>query len=324
MPKPTLCTLLAAALLLSNSDDSEARRHRPSHRSSYAAQHVIKKSRAKRPAPAKKRETPQQFCEVSADGKRLTIYYPTNSWTINRTYLDCLKDFYRSHSSAQRWLVEGHADIRGSADWNDTLGKNRAEGIEGYLHRWGTHGDISTVSYGASKPAAVGNTAADYQRNRRGIVTAEGEIITEALTRLSEEKDVGAYVLDASSSMDSLADDGRRSKWNVVAGFTYPLEADKYVFNSNGEGRNVRLVPSLNGIRPEGGTPLWESVHHVLNGAKQYKKIVVFTDGEDNDRHDPLLEEVIRVGKAKGTRISIAGVGVYTREIRDQLIRVAS
>ena len=313
----TLCSIIIAAITLGSFSNADARRLRP--HTTYHRTTPHKTAHHERKHPSKRlSQAPSLSCETSTDEKSLTIYYPTNSWTISRPYLDCLKSFYGKHSEAQSWIVEGHADMRGSDDWNNTLGTNRAEGIEGYLERWGARGRITPVSYGAAKPVDSAHTPEAYRKNRRGIITVEGEIITEALKRLPE---ADAYILDASGSMRDFADDGRTSKWGVVTKYAYPAQSNRYAFNSC---INVQSPSDLAAVQPDCGTPLWKSVLDVLNGQKQYKRITILTDGQDDNFNNPLLEQVILVAKAKGTHLSIAGVGVYSDAIRDQLARVAN
>ena len=64
--------------------------------------------------------------------------------------------------------VEGHADERGSREYNIGLGERRAQAVRRLLLIQGaSSSQISTVSYGEERPAAFGSTESDYEKNRR-------------------------------------------------------------------------------------------------------------------------------------------------------------
>ncbi|MEX2582162.1 MAG: OmpA family protein [Gemmatimonadota bacterium] len=74
--------------------------------------------------------------------------------------------------------VEGHADERGSTEYNLALGQRRSEAARTFLSGYGiTANRIGTISYGKERPAVEGATESAYARNRRAefAVTA-GEI----------------------------------------------------------------------------------------------------------------------------------------------------
>jgi peptidoglycan-associated lipoprotein len=69
---------------------------------------------------------------------------------------------------SKRIRLEGHADERGTREYNLALGERRANGILNYLIVNGAaRNQIETVSYGEERPADRGTTEAAYQRNRR-------------------------------------------------------------------------------------------------------------------------------------------------------------
>jgi peptidoglycan-associated lipoprotein len=71
---------------------------------------------------------------------------------------------------AVRVTVEGHADERGTRDYNIALGARRANAAKNALAALGVDpARISTVSYGKERPEALGSTEADWARNRRAV-----------------------------------------------------------------------------------------------------------------------------------------------------------
>ena len=67
-----------------------------------------------------------------------------------------------------RVTIEGHADERGTRDYNIALGERRANAAKNYLASLGIDpGRITTVSYGKERPAALGSDEAAWAQNRR-------------------------------------------------------------------------------------------------------------------------------------------------------------
>jgi peptidoglycan-associated lipoprotein len=74
--------------------------------------------------------------------------------------------------------VEGHADERGSTEYNLALGQRRSEAVRTFLAGYGIPATrLGTISYGKERPAVPGSTETAWARNRRAefVVTA-GEI----------------------------------------------------------------------------------------------------------------------------------------------------
>ena len=64
--------------------------------------------------------------------------------------------------------VEGHADERGTVEYNLALGEKRANTVKQYLIDSGVaEGRVSTVSYGEERPADAGHTEGAWSKNRR-------------------------------------------------------------------------------------------------------------------------------------------------------------
>ena len=64
--------------------------------------------------------------------------------------------------------LEGHADERGTREYNLALGERRAQSVERYLQVQGVSArQMETISYGEERPVASGTTEAAYARNRR-------------------------------------------------------------------------------------------------------------------------------------------------------------
>jgi len=66
--------------------------------------------------------------------------------------------------------VEGHADERGTREYNLALGQRRASAARDVLVAGGVAGSrIQTISYGKDRPAALGSTEEAWAQNRRAV-----------------------------------------------------------------------------------------------------------------------------------------------------------
>ena len=68
--------------------------------------------------------------------------------------------------------IEGHADERGTNEYNLALGERRSRAVQEYLASFGVGTTrLSTLSYGEEKPAQVGSDEAAWAKNRRAEFT---------------------------------------------------------------------------------------------------------------------------------------------------------
>ena len=65
-------------------------------------------------------------------------------------------------------ILEGHADERGTREYNLALGQRRADAVRAYLIDLGVDGSrLTTISYGEEKPFSMGSTESAWAKNRR-------------------------------------------------------------------------------------------------------------------------------------------------------------
>lgn len=83
----------------------------------------------------------------------------------SRALLDAHVAYLKANPRAVR--LEGHADERGTREYNIALGERRAEAVRAYLLSQGVTGAIEVVSYGEEKPAVTASNAYAWQQNRR-------------------------------------------------------------------------------------------------------------------------------------------------------------
>jgi peptidoglycan-associated lipoprotein len=71
--------------------------------------------------------------------------------------------------------IEGHADERGTREYNLALGERRASAVKDYLVAHGVSpGRLRTISYGEERPAALSSSEADWAKNRRAVTVVVG------------------------------------------------------------------------------------------------------------------------------------------------------
>ena len=74
-----------------------------------------------------------------------------------------------------RVTIEGHADERGTREYNLALGARRANAVKEYLVSQGVSaGRVETVSYGKERPICTESNEACWAQNRRGVTTVTG------------------------------------------------------------------------------------------------------------------------------------------------------
>jgi peptidoglycan-associated lipoprotein len=75
---------------------------------------------------------------------------------------------YLAANSSARVVLEGHADERGTVEYNLALGERRGESVRRFLLANGAAaGQIEVVSYGEERPAVMGHDESSYEKNRR-------------------------------------------------------------------------------------------------------------------------------------------------------------
>jgi len=127
------------------------------------------------PAPAPRPAGPipgsqEHFRQVLAG--RDTILFDTDMFNIDAEDQAALREQanYLSQYPNVRATIEGHADERGTREYNLALGERRANAAKNYLVSLGVGAErLSVVSYGKERPAAVGSTEQAWARNRRAV-----------------------------------------------------------------------------------------------------------------------------------------------------------
>jgi len=98
------------------------------------------------------------------------IYFDFDQAELRPEYVDLLARHadQMSYSTGIQVRLEGHADERGSREYNIGLGERRSQAVRSVLLANGVSIDrLSTVSFGEERPALAGNNEQSYAQNRR-------------------------------------------------------------------------------------------------------------------------------------------------------------
>jgi peptidoglycan-associated lipoprotein len=72
--------------------------------------------------------------------------------------------------------VEGHADERGTREYNLALGERRSTAVKNYIVAAGIAANrVQTISYGKERPAVLGSNEAAWAQNRRGVTVVSSK-----------------------------------------------------------------------------------------------------------------------------------------------------
>jgi peptidoglycan-associated lipoprotein len=101
------------------------------------------------------------------------VYFDFDKSSIRSQYAELLQahaDFLVKNPSV-KVLIEGHADERGTPEYNIALGESRGKSVAKYLQSLGvSDSQISVVSYGEEKPMVKSRTEEAFAKNRRAVL----------------------------------------------------------------------------------------------------------------------------------------------------------
>lgn len=107
-----------------------------------------------------------------------SVFFDFDDFTVKQQYyglIDLHGKFLAGKPKA-KVMVQGHADERGSHEYNLALGQKRAEAVRRALIAKGTaDAQLEAVSFGEEKPRAQGHDEAAWSQNRRVDLAYPGE-----------------------------------------------------------------------------------------------------------------------------------------------------
>ena len=110
--------------------------------------------------------------EYLATGVKDRVFFATNKSVLTTASRDTLRKqaaFMRKKKDLT-FTIEGHADERGTREYNLALGERRANAVKDYLMTYGISGNrLSVISYGKERPVNSGSNPLAWSQNRRSV-----------------------------------------------------------------------------------------------------------------------------------------------------------
>ena len=102
------------------------------------------------------------------------VFFDFDSYELNEQALKIVKEqsvFLKSQKYIDTLVIEGHADERGTAEYNLILSKRRADSLASALKKHGFKGHVRIIAYGKERPEiAHASTQSQHSFNRRAVI----------------------------------------------------------------------------------------------------------------------------------------------------------
>jgi len=160
--KSRLCLMLAAAMALALGVSACAQRNANSDLAAGGAGYA-----AAGPGSV------QEFNQTVGD----RVFFDTDQTDLSATAQATLdkQAAWLNHYNRYSFTIEGHADERGTREYNFALGARRAQAVHDYLVAKGVSPTrMKTISYGKERPVAVCDDISCWSQNRRAVTVLNG------------------------------------------------------------------------------------------------------------------------------------------------------
>ena len=110
--------------------------------------------------------------EYLASGVKDRVFFATNESVLTTAARETLRKqaAWMRKNAKITIVLEGHADERGTREYNLALGERRANAAKDYLMTYGISSDrISVLSYGKERPVDSGSNPLAWSKNRRSV-----------------------------------------------------------------------------------------------------------------------------------------------------------
>ena len=110
--------------------------------------------------------------EYLATGVPDRVFFATNKSTLTTASRDTLRKqaAWMRKNSSLNFSIEGHADERGTREYNLALGELRANAARDYLMTYGvSQSRLTVISYGKERPVNSGSNPLAWSQNRRSV-----------------------------------------------------------------------------------------------------------------------------------------------------------
>lgn len=112
----------------------------------------------------------QEHFATAVGAPNTIVYFDTDQYDIDAedsAKLQTQARYFAQYANVT-FTIEGHADERGTREYNLALGERRANAAKNYLVSLGIPAErIRTVSYGKERPVALGSDEGSWAQNRR-------------------------------------------------------------------------------------------------------------------------------------------------------------
>jgi len=161
--------MFALAACSSSDEASQQSQVDTNAQAAAAAEENVQVTAAQRAAEIEEQKR-QQLAKLRSEH---IVYFDFDKSTVSSEFaaiLDAHAKFLNANTNVSV-LIEGHADERGTPEYNIALGERRAKAVVTYLENMGVSGSqLSTVSYGEEKPMVKDRTEAAFAKNRRAVI----------------------------------------------------------------------------------------------------------------------------------------------------------
>ena len=116
--------------------------------------------------------TGKETVKYLANGVPDRVFFATNKSSLTTASRETLRkqSTYLRKNKDLNITIEGHADERGTREYNLALGERRANAAKDYLMTYGISGKrISVISYGKEKPVNPDSSSLAWSQNRRSV-----------------------------------------------------------------------------------------------------------------------------------------------------------
>lgn len=178
-----LIALAATSLMACQSGPSDSELEAEKNAQAEAAQEQAQQEQARAEAErvrveSAKAEQMQRAQEMAEEMKnelvnQNVIYFDFDRSTIKSDFASVLRKHaeYLVKNPSQVVVIEGHADQRGTPEYNIALGERRGKAVENFFLTEGVSASqLSVVSFGEEKPAVMGASEYAMAQNRRAVV----------------------------------------------------------------------------------------------------------------------------------------------------------
>ena len=114
-------------------------------------------------------ETKSAVAELEKVGGSFTLYFAYDDSEINEAATRVIIEHanFMQNNPSVRLRLEGHADERGTREYNLALGENRSLSVKEVLGLYNLEDRVVVVSYGEEQPVAIEHNEGAWEKNRR-------------------------------------------------------------------------------------------------------------------------------------------------------------